>query len=86
MYLYTVAVSHVSLSCVDYELMADNTLFRLIIDFIGRHISRARAKNGEELHLRLTGKVVSSVCTYLTIRLLVEQIGWPITHVGIDYL
>ena len=66
MYLYVVAVGHVSLciSCADYEQMADNTLFRPIIDFIGRHFSRARAENSEELHLRLTENVVSSVCAF----------------------
>ena len=56
--------SCIPISCADYELMADNTLFWPIIDFIGRHLSRARAENDEELHLRLTGNVVSSACAF----------------------
>ena len=56
--------SCISLFYADYKLMADNTLFWPIIDFIGRHLSRARTGDDGEQYLRLSGNRVSSVCAF----------------------
>ena len=43
--------SCISLLQAGYGLMADNTLFRPIIDFIGRHLSRAGTGDDGEQYL-----------------------------------
>ena len=49
-----------SASCAKYQPVTDNTFFRLVLDFIGRRVRKARAKEGEEADIRSFANLIST--------------------------